>query len=178
MSKSRDHRRVCSFAKLAMAGMTALLFLLTSHSSNGQEWNRDQIEKAIFERILFKFWPYDWSRSDRAFAVCIDWDEVTLREVPIYHPSWTGTAEGSDIPVFASGLMSDALRNCERRRAQAGTRCDCVRVASRNKSVLRVPDEVLQRLMEDQILIKCRLPDGIILDVSARKCKEVGGAPK
>lgn len=150
-------------------------------SAFGQALARKQIEQAIFKKILDRVPAYASSRSARALAVCIDWTWVTRDRVSARHAAWTYTSEGSDLQVFAGRLMNNSLKMCEQNKTRAGSRCGCVRVAMGNKSVLRVPDEVMLRLIEQGMpegLIKCRLPDGIVLDVSARKCEEVGGTPK
>ena len=142
---------------------------------------RDQIERAVFQRILDQVPAYASSRSDRALAACIDWHWVTLDRVPVRLKFSTYSGQGSDGPVSQGGLMRTSIGRCEEVKAQTASGCDCVKVAEGNEPVLRVPEEVMQRLMEEgnpRVLIKCRLPDGIILDVSARKCEQVGGTPR
>jgi hypothetical protein len=138
----------------------------------------ERIKETLSDAILNRVPSYTKSRNDRALVACIDWGGVTLNYVPVSHTFWTYTSETSDRTIFAGRLMRDALSRCEKMKVESGSDCECVELAKQNKSVLRVPDTVMQRLIEERILIKCRLSDGIVLDVSAPKCKEIGGAPK
>ena len=150
-------------------------------AANSQAPTPEQIETAIFQRILDQVPAYASSRSDRALAACIDWHWVTLDRVPVRLKFWTYGGQGRDGPDSQGELMRNSLGRCKEIKVQTASGCDCVKVARRNESVLRVPEEVMQRLVAEGMpekLIKCRLPDGIILDVSARKCEEVDGTPK
>ena len=150
-------------------------------AANSQAPTPEQIETAIVETILRDVPAYAASKRGRALAACIDWTRVTFGGVSARHASWAFSGQKTDTAVLAARLMESSLRMCRQSKTQVGSRCDCVGVAVGNQSVLRVPDEVMRRLVEEgtpEALIKCRLADGVVLDVSARKCEEVGGAPK
>ena len=107
-----------------------------------------QIKARLTEIILQRVPRYVASRQDKALAACIDWQKTSIDYVRVYNTFWYYTSEGSDRPIARSKLMSQALYRCEKRKSPE-VDCQCVRVAADNRSVLRVPKHVMDRLLKE-----------------------------
>ncbi len=107
----------------------------------------EDVVRMLHEDIIKKFPNYKEEKQKKALAACVNWDATTASSVNVRHPFYYYEGEHTDHPVFISRLMHSAVNACNRLRKKHKSTCECVPIDKNNKSVLKIPQDVVEVLL-------------------------------